>query len=359
MAEADAHEPDDPAALIEAYYERGWTDGLPVVPPSDKSLAEMLAGAGLRGDETIGEIPERGVVVTAEKLALNAIMAGCRPEYLPVVVAAVRGLCHHDFAYHGPASSTGGSAMVLIVNGPIARRIGVNSGNNAFGQGARANATIGRAVRLVMMNAMSTRPGLLDRATLGNPGKYSFCFAENEAGHPWEPLHVERGFRPEDSAVTVYASNSLYQVYNQLASTPEPLLRCFADALCHLGTPNLRGFNQSLIVLAGEHADVLRASGWSKADVRAFLMAHARRTIADLKRAARRPGEVEPADETTWKHAFERAEDIMIACAGGPAGSWSACLPGWGNKWTRSVTVAVAPAGARTAPEPAPRGGRR
>ena len=355
----DEPEPEHAAALIEAYYERGWTDGLPVVPPSDKSLAEMLAAGGLRGDEAIGEIPDRGVVVTAEKLALNAIMAGCRPEYLPVVVAAIRGLCHRDFAYHGPASSTGGSAMVLIVNGPIAKRIGINSGNNAFGQGTRANATIGRAVRLVMMNAMSTRPGLLDRATLGNPGKYSFCFAENEASHPWEPLHVERGFRREDSAVTVYASNSLYQVYNQLAATPEPLLRCFADALCHLGVPNLRGFNQSLVVLAGEHADVLRASGWTKADVRKFLLTHARRTIADLKRAARRPGQVEAADETTWKHAFERPEDILIACAGGVAGSWSACLPGWGNKWTRSVTVGVAPVGEPVAPEPAPRGDRR
>jgi hypothetical protein len=231
--------------------------------------------------------------------------------------------------------------MVLIVNGPIARRLGINSGNNAFGQGVRANATIGRAVRLAMMNVMSTRPGLLDRATLGNPGKYSFCFAENEAQRPWEPLHVERGCRADQSAVTVYASNSLCQVYNQLAAAPEPLLRCFADALCNLGTPNLRGFNQSLVVLAGEHADVLRRSGWSKQDVRGFLVAHARRTVADLKRAGRRPGEIEPRDETTWKHAFERPDDILIVCAGGEAGSWSACLPGWGNKWTRSVTTPI------------------
>jgi hypothetical protein len=331
----------DPAELIEAYYEQGWTDGLPVVPPSEKSIAEMLAGAALRGEETIGEIRERGVVVSAEKLAINAVMAGCRPDYLPLVAAAVRGLCHPDFAYHGPASSTGGSAIVLIVNGPIARRLGINSGNNAFGQGTRANATIGRAVRLVMMNVMNTRPGLLDRATLGNPGKYTFCFAENEMVHPWEPLHVERGYRADESAVTVYASNSLCQVYNQLAATPEPLLRCFADALCNLGTPNLRGFNQSLVVFAGEHADLLRQSGWSKQDVRRFLMEHARRTIADLKRAARRPGDVEPADERTWKRAFERPEDIIIVCAGGPAGSWSACLPGWGNKWTRSVTTPI------------------
>src|SRR2546422_4191812 len=234
MANSDG----DPAELIEAYYARGWTDGLPIVPPTEKSITAMLAGAGLRGEETIGEVRDRGVVVSAWKLAINAVLAGCRPEYLPVVVAAIRGLCHPDFAYHGPASSTGGSAMVLIVNGPIARALGVNSGNNAFGQGARANATIGRAVRLIMMNVMNTRPGLLDRATLGNPGKYAFCFAENEDNHPWEPLHVTRGFAAEDSAVTVYASNSLYQVYNQLAATPEPLLRCFADALANLGTPN-------------------------------------------------------------------------------------------------------------------------
>ncbi len=332
---------ENPAALIEAYYDRGWTDGLPVVPPTDESIAAMLAGARLEATDTVGAIVERGVVVGAEKLAINAVMAGCRPEYFPVVAAAVRGLCHPDFAYHGPASSTGGSAMVLIVSGPIGRRIGINAGNNAFGQGTRANATIGRAVRLAMMNVMSTRPGLLDRATLGNPGKYSFCFAESDTRHPWEPLHVERGLRVEQSAVTVYASNSLCQVYNQLAAEPEPLLRCFADALCNLGTPNLRGFNQSLVVLAGEHADVLGT--WSKAEVREFLVRHARRTVADLKRAGRRPGAVEPGDETTWKHAFERPEDIILVRAGGEAGSWSACLPGWGNKWTRSVTVPIEP----------------
>ncbi len=331
----------DPRELIEAYYEAGWTDGLPVVPPSAASIAAMLAAGGLRGDEVIGEIAGRNTVVVADKVAINAVMAGCRPEYLPVVVAALRGLCHPDFAYHGPASSTGGSAMVLIVNGPVAGRLGINGGNNAFGQGHRANATIGRAVRLVMMNAMNTRPGLLDRATLGNPGKYSFCFAEQEENHPWEPLHVARGLRAEDSAVTVYASNSLYQVYNQLAAEPEPLLRCFADALGNLGSPNVKGFNEALVVLAGEHAEVLRAAGWSRKQVQQFLVEHTRRRVADLKRAARLPGPAEAADETTWRHLFERAEDILIVCAGGQAGSWSACLPGWGNKWTRAVTTVI------------------
>ena len=331
----------DPAELIEAYYERGWTDGLPVTPPTEKAVAETLAAAGLHPDEVIATIPTRRAVVVAGKVAINAVMAGCRPEYLPVVVAALRGLCHPDFAYHGPASSTGGSAMVLVVNGPLARTLGVNSGNNAFGQGTRANATIGRAVRLVMMNVLSTRPGLLDRATLGHPGKYSFCFAENEDEHPWEPLHVTRGFRPDQSAVTVYASNSLYQVYNQLAAEPEPLLLCMADALANLGVPNVRGFNQSLIVFAGEHREVLRRGGWSRRDVQRFLVGQTRRTVADYKRAGRLPGEITPADVSTWRHLFEDPDDLLLVCAGGAAGSWSACLPGWGKKWTRAVTTVI------------------
>jgi hypothetical protein len=331
----------DPAALIEAYYDAGWTDGLPVVPPSDASIAATLAAAGLEGHERLGEIPGRNVEVVAEKAAINAVLAGCRPEYMPVVVAAVKSLCAPAFAYHGPASSTGGSAMLLVVNGPIVGRLGINSGNNAFGQGHRPNATIGRAVRLIMMNTMNTRPGFLDRATLGTPGKYAFCFAEHEEDHPWEPLHVSRGLTRGESAVTLIASNSLYQVYNQLAATPEPLLRCFADALSHAGSPNLKGFNEALIVFAGEHADVLKAAGWSRLDVQRFLVEHARRRLADYKRAARIPGEVIAADETTWRHVFERPEDILIVCAGGRAGSWSACLPGWGNKWTRAVTTRI------------------
>jgi hypothetical protein len=329
----------DAAAMIEAYYDAGWTDGLPVVPPSDASIAAMLAGAKLRADENIGEIHGRNAVVTAESLAINAVMAGCRPEYAPVIVAAVKSLCHPDFAYHGPASSTGGSAMVLIVSGPIAAELGINSGHNAFGQGHRANATIGRAVRLIMMNALNTKPGFFDRATFGNPGKYSFCFAERE-DTPWEPFQVSRGFGAEESTLTLYASNSLQQVYNQLAATPEAILRCYADALYNLGSPNVYGFNQSLIVLGFEHADVMRANLWSRGDVQTFLMEHCRRRVADLKRAARLPGEIMPEDETTWRHAFESPDDLLIVCAGG-AGSWSAVLPGWGKKWTRAITTRI------------------
>jgi hypothetical protein len=141
--------------------------------------------------------------------------------------------------------------------------------------------------------------------------------------------------------VTVYASNSLYHVYYQLAATPEPLLLCFADALANLGVPNVRGFNQSLVVFAGEHSEILRRSGWQRRDVQQFLVERARRTVAEYKRAGRLPGEVAPADESTWRHVFENPDDLLLVCAGGRAGSWSACLPGWGKKWTRAVTVEI------------------
>jgi hypothetical protein len=334
-------DPADAAAWIEAYYARGWSDGLPLVPPTRASLDAMLAAAGLAPGDVLGEIPERNAALPAEKVAINAVLAGCLPAYFPVVVAACRGLCRREFFYHGPATSTGGSSIALIVNGPIAAELGINATHNAFGPGWRANATIGRALRLVMMNVLNARPGLLDRATLGTPGKYAFCFAENEADCPWEPFHVWRGFRREQSTVTLYANNSLYGIYNQLAAEPEPLLRELADAICNLATPNVYGFNETLIVLAGEHSAVLRRAGWSRLRVQEFLLAHARRSVADFKRAARLPGAPSAEDERTWRHTIEAPEDLLIVFAGGPAGSWSACLPGWGKKWTRSVTEPI------------------
>ena len=199
MSETD--EATDPAALIEACFEAGWTDGLPVVPPSDASIAAMLAAAGLEGHEELGTITGRNAVVSGEKAAINAVMAGCHPEYMPVVVAAVTSLCAPAFAYHGPASSTGGSAMALVVNGPIVPPLGINSGNNAFGQGHRPNATLGRAVRLIMMNVMNTRPGLLDRATLGNPrrtlrGPAGQTPSRSARGSPSGPRPSSSSFSP-------------------------------------------------------------------------------------------------------------------------------------------------------------------
>jgi hypothetical protein len=214
---------------VELCHARGWTDGLPVVPPTPGLVQAMLETAGLAPDHEVAYVAHRAVSVTAEKVAINAVMAGCRPEYLPVVVAAVEGIADPLWSYHGPGTSTAGAGVLIVVNGPVARRLDVNSGDNLFGPGWRANLTIGRAVRLVMRNVCGSRPGLLDRSTLGHPGRLSYVIAENEAESPWPPLHVERGFRPEQSTVTVMAAAAPRQFYNQLSSRAEGVLATLCD----------------------------------------------------------------------------------------------------------------------------------
>ena len=334
--------PEEAAALIELYYEKGWTDGLPVVPPSESSVNAMLTAAGLDGDAVVGEVKVRNTQITAQKVAVNAVMAGCLPEYMPVVVSAVKGLCSEDFGYHGVATSTGGASIVIIVNGPVARDLGINAKDNAFGPGFRPNMTIGRSLRLLMMNAINTRPGKLDRSTLGSPGKIAFCFAENEEASPWEPLHVERGYAIEESTTTLFAAEGIHQTYNQLSSTPEPLLTGMADAMANMGSANIVGQQQLVVVLAGEHTEVLRKSGWSKKEVKQFLYEKATRSIADLKGAGRLPGKIEAEDATTLRHPVRSPDDIVVVCAGGAVGCFSACLTGWSShQSTRSVTTPI------------------
>ena len=332
----------DAQALIEQYFEKGWTDGLPVVPPDEDSVGAMLGAAGLSGKEVLGEIPDRHTRVTADKVAINAVLAGCRPEYMPVVVAAVKGICHPDFCYHGAATSTGGSAVTMVVNGPIARSIGINAKENLLGPGIRANATIGRALRLIMMNAINTRPGKLDRSTIGSPGKFSQCFAENEAESPWEPFHVERGFQPEESTVTVFPSEGSIQVYNQLSNTAEQLLLPFADVMGNLGSMNIAGQCQLIVVFGGEHCVTLQKSGWSKPRIRDYLYEKSRRKLSDIKAAGRLAGPVKPGDDGKWRHPVASPEDILVVAAGGSAGSFSAVLMGWGSaNHSRAVTTAI------------------
>ena len=192
---------DDVFSAVEALYELGWTDGLPVLPPTADKVAEFLAAAGRDGSEIVGELPERRREITAEKVAANAVMAGCRPEYMPVVLAAAQAMLAPEFNLVGPSSSMGGAATLVIVNGPIVQELGINARNNLFGPGNRANSTIGRAMRLILMNACAAIPGLYDRSVIGHPGKFSYCIAEAETETHWTPLHVERGFSPEQSAV--------------------------------------------------------------------------------------------------------------------------------------------------------------
>ena len=221
VLEVTGREAADPIAAIELCYSQGWTDGLPVMPPTDERVAAFLGHLQRGRDEMLGGVPERRRFVTVEQVAANAVMAGCLPEYAPVVVAAVEAILQPRFNLVGPSASLGGSGILLMVNGPVVEQLQMNCRNNLFGPGNRANATIGRAIRLVLMNTCGAIPGLFDRSCLGHPGKYSYCIGENEPDSPWLPLHVERGCAAGTSAVTAFACEGPRQVRNGLSQTPE------------------------------------------------------------------------------------------------------------------------------------------
>jgi hypothetical protein len=326
---------------IEFCYARGWTDGLPVVPATRPLVNEMLAHGGHKADDVIAEMPSRKVGLTAEKVAINAVMAGCKPEYMPVVAAAVKALADPEFGLHHVASALSGPTIVVLVNGPIASKIGINATNNVFGQGVRANATIGRTVRLVLLNCLKYRPGISDRATMGTPGKYTCCIAEDEEEHPWEPYHVERGFGREESTVTLIAASTMTQIWNY--GNHEQLLRACADAISFLGSIAILGRTPAAIVLSGEHAEILRASGWSKRRIRDFVVENTGRSVADLKRTGRIEGEVTEQDTTTIHYALDDPDALMLLRAGSRIGALSMVLPGFGSSKTagRSRPVKV------------------
>jgi hypothetical protein len=324
------HRATDEADAIELYFARGWTDGLPVVPPTPERVERMLRAVRLDPAHEITYIAHRAVSVTAEKVAINAVMAGCRPEYMPVVVAAVEAIGDPRWSYHGPGTSTAGAGVLVVVNGPVARELDINAGDNLFGPGWRANLTIGRAVRLVMRNVCGSMPGALDRGTLGHPGKLSYVIAENEAESPWTPLHVERGFRPEQSAVTIVAAAAPRQFYNQLSNTAEGILTTLADDMRASG--NLMGQPNFVVVLAGEHMRTIAGSGWNKAMIREFLFEHTQNSYAHLKRTQQMAGAVQPGDETRLRPLVESPNDILVVAAGGRAGAFSCYIPGWGGK---------------------------
>jgi hypothetical protein len=332
--------PIDASEQIEFCYARGWTDGLPVVPPTRPLVKDMLEGGRLSPDSVIATMPSRKVSVTAEKVAVNAVMAGCKPEYMPVVVAAVKALAVPEFGLHHVAAALGGPTIIVMVNGPIAGKIGINATNNLFGPGVRANATIGRALRLVVLNCLRYRPGISDRSTLGTPGKYTCCIAENEEDHPWEPWHVEHGFKPEDSTVTLVASGSMMQVWNKRADAKR-LLLSLGDAFAFLGSRPILRQTPGTVVLAGEHAELFRAQGWSKQQVREGIAAHTGRKVADLKRVGWIDGEITAEDEVTMHYAVSPPEDLMLLCGGSPIGPISMVLTGFSGTSGRSRPILI------------------
>lgn len=343
VVEVTGREAADPVAAIEFCYSQGWTDGLPVIPPTEERVAAFLGHVKRERDEVLGGVPERRRFVTVEQVAANAVMAGCLPEYALVVVAAVEAILQPKFNLVGPSASLGGAGILVIVNGPVVEQLQINCRNNLFGPGNRANATIGRTIRLVLMNTCGAIPGLFDRSCLGHPGKFSYCIGENERDSPWLPLHVERGCAAGTSAVTVFACEGPRQVRNTVSQTPEGVLNGIADCMSSLGTSltmsgsiatTATGTRQGeiTIVIAGEHTQTIAKHGWSKSDIRRYLSDHARRTVADLKGGGGLPGSVAPGDEQRYIPVVERPEDIMVVAAGGREGAMSAVIPSWGPK---------------------------
>jgi hypothetical protein len=330
---------------IEACFDRGWTDGLPVVPPTQHRVVRMLQGTTRAADDIVGVIPPDRVACTVEKVAINSVMAGCKPEYLPVVLAAVEAACMDEFCLHGLVATTYFSGPVVIVNGPVSRAIGMNSGINVLGQGNRANATIGRALQLLVRNVGGGHPGGVDRATFGNPGKYTFCFAEDETGSPWEPLSVERGFAPRQSTVSLFAGDGVQAVFDQLSRTPESLARTFAICLRTVAHPKIPMAADALLLVSPEHGRIFKNAGWSKSRLKEELDGLLHIPKSELIRETNGIAEGVPDSLITADTIPKfRPGGLNIVHAGGPAGLFSAIIGGWvasGPRGTQSVTKEV------------------
>lgn len=330
----------DALAANELCHENGWTDGLPVVPPTEDLVGKFLAAAGRDPGEVIGVEPVRQRRITAEKVAINAVMAGCRPEYLPVVLAAVAAMCEPEFDLHGCTASTGGSAPLLIVNGPIRAEIGLNATHNVFANASRANATIGRAIRLVILNVLGGRPGELDRSTLGHPGKFTFCIAEDEEDSPWLPLSQERGFPAGASTVTVFACESPHQVMNEWTHDPREILTTHAAAIrANMLTYSIWAGNY-VAVFPKQQREIIAAAGWQKQDIRAFLFEAAR--VKGSEWADVGKGELAKLGHADREFtALRSPDDLLVVAAGGPAGGFGAVIPPWYGAKSLAVTKTI------------------
>ena len=329
---------DSALEAIERCYELGWTDGLPVVPPTEQRVKEFIERSGRPSDEVVGELPERRREITVDKVAANAVMAGCLPEYMPVVLAATEAMLEPIFNLVGPSSSMGGSSILSIVNGPIAKDLNINARNNLFGPGNRANATIGRAVRLILMNACAAIPGVFDRSVIGHPGKYTYCIAEADTETHWTPLHVERGFSPAESTVTVFAGESPRQI--RAVGHPEPIMMAIADVASSLGS-NMStsgsvgdtgiGVRQGQIVVTIAGNSNLWKD-WTKSQIKEYLFNRTQRSVADLKAAMVLKGDLEPSDGQIMIPLIPEPDDILLIFAGGEESNMSSVIPSWGPK---------------------------
>ncbi len=324
---------------IEAMFDRGFSDGLPVVPPTEERVLRMLQGTSRSPQEVVAVVPPDLVEVTVEKVAINAVMAGCKPEYLPWVLAALEAVCTDEFNIHGVLATTMPVGPVLICNGPGTRAIGMNGGGNALGQGNRANLTIGRALQLVVRNVGGGRPGEVDRATHGNPGKLSFCFPELEDTSPFTSLSVSRGFSPSSDTVTVFAGEGPRCVVDQKARTAPELANAFAACLRTLHSPKLVLAFDAVLVVGPEHARVFAEAGWDRTRVLEELHSRLQIPGSELVHGALGIADGVPAHLETATLPKFRPDGILLVHAGGGAGLFSAIIGGWANGATGSHPV--------------------
>ncbi len=316
---------------MEVLFDRGVTDGLPVTPPTEERVLRMLEGTTRAPDDVVAVVAPDLVEVTVEKVAINAVMAGCRPEHLPWVLAALEAVCNDEFNIHGVLATTMPVGPVLICNGPGTRAVGLNSGVNVFGQGTRANLTIGRAVQLVVRNIGGGRPGGVDRAAHGNPGKLTFCFAEDEVGSPFTSLSVSRGFDPDADTVTAFAGEGPRCIVDQLARDPGQLANTFAACLRTAHHPKLVIGYDCVLVVGPEHARVFGEAGWDRERLLAELHDRLQIPGRELIRGALDMAEGVPeylVDATLGKF---RPDGLLLVHAGGGAGLFSAMIGGWAN----------------------------
>ena len=324
--------------LVEWYYEQGFSDGLPVVPPTPEKLAAMIEALGGDPDQQECRVPPRWGDLTREVLAINCVMAGCLPAYAPVVRAAMLALTDTSFNLNGVQATTHMVAPLLVVNGPIRGEIDMNADCNVFGSGNRANATIGRAIRMVLLNVGGAWPGDLDKSTFGSPAKYTYCIAENEEVSPWAPYHVEKGYAETDSTVFLIAAEPPHSVTNHVADDPEGILDSIVSAMSTIAHNNAVSSGHCTVVISPEHADTIAGKGWTRHDVRSYLWTYSGVTFGEVA-FDHRYGKVYNRSLPRWYKRQDDAripivpsvDNIHLFVAGGGAGRFSAFIPGWGH----------------------------
>ena len=325
-------------AINDLFVEKGWSDGLPIIPPTEQAVETMLAGTKRDPTEVAAAIPPCWGKATIEKIAINAVMAGCLPQYMPVIITAIEAMADERFRLAEIQPTTHPVAPLVIVNGPIVKKLDINSKTGAFGPCWRANATIGRAIRLILLNIGGALPGKLDLSTQGQPSKYTYCIAENEEDSPWEPLHVEKEFAVSTSSVTVAATENPHNINEHVAITGEEMLISICNAMMTTGANNVLFQEGSpVIALSPEHAATIAASGYSKNDVRNYIYEKARIPLYRFHRRAI-DKYYSGWDEKAMVPITARKEDIIIIVVGGP-GKHSAYLPAF---IPPSVTKAIA-----------------